>query len=131
MKSLEALHKSSPWKSVSKFLPIALKNGFTESQVREFFKKNIVHDKLNVKSRQYFLPIYGSQSGVYQFDTLIQSKRAQPNSFLIVININSRKGYAYPMTTMNIRKPVRRLRRSSIPLGVPADLRIFITPNGP
>ena len=32
---------------------------------------------------------------------------------------------------MNIRKPVRRLRRSSIPLGVPADLRIFITPNGP
>ena len=33
--------------------------------------------------------------------------------------------------TMNIRKPVRRLRRSSIPLGVPADLRIFITPNGP
>ncbi len=32
---------------------------------------------------------------------------------------------------MNIRKPVRRLRRSSIPLGVPADLRIFITPSGP
>lgn len=32
---------------------------------------------------------------------------------------------------MNIRKPVRRLRRSSIPLGVPADLRIFITPNDP
>ena len=108
MIDLNDLHKKYPWKTISNFGPIAKKHGFSEQEVKEFLKKDIVHDKLklNTSARNYYLPIYGRQRGVYQFDTLIQSNQKKsrgniyyPREFLIIININSRKGYAYPLRT--------------------------------
>lgn len=95
---LNELHKKHPWRSINKFGPIAKKYGFSDEEAKEYIAKNVFHDKLKVKSRKYFLPIYGSRPGVYQFDTLIQSKGSNPKAFLIIININSRKAYGYPMS---------------------------------
>ncbi len=97
--SLRDLHQKYPWKSVNKFLPIAKQHGFSKQDVQSYFNKNIARDKLNVQSKHYFLPIFGRQKGVYQFDTLVQSRSDPIPAFLVVININSRKGYAYPMNS--------------------------------
>lgn len=56
------------------------------------------------------LPIYGRGMHCYQMDTLEQSYKAKNNKktratvppyYLIIVNINSRKGYAYPMKKKN------------------------------
>ena len=56
------------------------------------------------------LPIYGRGAHCYQMDTLEQSDKAKRNKkaygttppyYLIIVNINSRKGYAYPMKSKN------------------------------
>ena len=62
------------------------------------------------KSRQKMLPIYGRTPYCFQMDTLEQSDVAKadkknygtiPPYFLVLININSRKGYAYPLSMKN------------------------------
>ena len=92
---MEELFAKYPWRSKAKLLPIALKHGFKEKDVNEFLKKKVVHDK-HIKANEYYLPIYGTQPGVYQFDTLCPSAK-KGGYFLILIEINSKKGYAYPM----------------------------------
>ena len=108
---MEELFKKYPWRSLKRLKPIALKHGFKESEINEYFKKNVFHDKLNVKSREYFLPIFGSRPGVYQFDTLIQSKGNNPPAFLVIININSRKAYAYPLKTKGTKDILNALNK--------------------
>ncbi len=95
--TLKELHEQHPWKSINKFMPYALNKGFTEAEVKKYFKNNVLKDKLNIDASEYYLPIYGKEHGCYQFDTLIQSHKAEVPAFLIFININSRKAYAYPM----------------------------------
>ena len=94
--SLRELFNRYPWKTASKFLPLAKRHGFSESEAREFLKKEAPHD---IKSRkpkfQKIINKYGSQRPSYQFDTLIQQKGPP---FLVFININTRKGYAYKMS---------------------------------
>ena len=105
---LEELHQKHPWRSINKFMPYALKKGYSEAEVKKYFRDNVLKDKLKINQSQYYLPIYGKSDGCYQFDTLIQSRNAVrpkgsgtvgsvPPAFLIFININSRKAYAYPM----------------------------------
>lgn len=69
-------------------------------------------------SRRRMLPIYGRTAHCYQMDTLEQSKKAKNNKkayattppyFLIIVNINSRKGYAYPMTMKNAKHVLHAL----------------------
>jgi len=43
-------------------------------------------------------PIYSEHPGAYQFDTFVNSK-SDPPYYLILINVNTRKAYAYPMKT--------------------------------
>ena len=93
--SLKELFKSFPWRSPSKFIPLAKKHGFTEDEAKEFLKRKAPHDKKLKKVK--YLPIinkFGDAKPSYQFDTLIQA-RAEP--YLIFININTRKAYAYKM----------------------------------
>ena len=45
------------------------------------------------------LPIFGRKPNSYQMDTLVQTNKANPRYFLIIININSRKLFAYPMNS--------------------------------
>ena len=91
-KTLEELHKDFPWKTPEKFIPLARRYGFTDANKVRQFLKGIVHDKKPVKP--VWFPVFSSTGDSYQFDILIQQK-LQP--FLIVININTRKAYAYPL----------------------------------
>lgn len=95
--SLQELHQIHPWKSINKFMPYALSKGFSEAEVKQFFKNNVMKDKYKIDNSQFFMPIYGKTSGCYQFDTLIQSRNASVPCFLIIININTRKAWSYPM----------------------------------
>ena len=92
--NIEQLYKKYPWKTAKKFVPLAMKHGFKEKDAKEFLNK-IVHDK-RIKVKPVYLPIYSESGGSYQFDTFIQKKGL---NFLIFININTRKAYAYPMRT--------------------------------
>ena len=92
---MQELFNKFPWRSKAKLLPIAIKNGFKKKDVFEFLKSNVFHDK-QIKASDYFLPIYGKQPGVYQFDTLCPSKKGGLY-FLIIIEINSKKAFAYQM----------------------------------
>lgn len=46
------------------------------------------------------LPIYSTDMGAYQFDTF-ENPGGTPPYFLLFINVNSRKGYAFPMSEKN------------------------------
>ena len=96
MKSINALHQEFPFRSVRKFVPIALKNGFSKSEALQFLE-SLTHDKKYTRQKEMMLSIFGRKPGCYQIDTLVQSKGASPRYFLIIININSRKLFAYPM----------------------------------
>ena len=89
-KSVEELHKTYPWKSINKFIPLAKKYGFNEKEVRQYFKSNIIHDEKPPPPK--FMHIYSKTPGNYNFDTFIN----KPN-YLIFININTRKAYAYEL----------------------------------
>ncbi len=97
MVSLSALHKRYPFKSFKKFYPIAKENGYTKQQTQSYLD-SLVHDQHVPEQRSMFLPIYSEHPGAYQFDTLINPK-CNPPYFLIIININTRKLYAYPMSS--------------------------------
>ena len=94
--SLKQLFDRYPWRTASKFIPLAKRHGFSESQAREFLRSEAPHD-IKTRKIQYqkIVNKYGNTRPSYQFDTLIQ-KRLDP--FLIFININTRKAYAYKMS---------------------------------
>ena len=109
-RDLEHLRSVHPWRSINKFMPFASSKGFTKSEVQKFFKENVMKDKLKINNSQYYLPIFGKTSGCYQFDTLIQSRGSIPPAFLVFININSRKAYAYPITNKGKNEVLRVLK---------------------
>ena len=106
---LDELYKQHPWRSINRFMPYALNKGFSESEVKAYFKEHVMSDKLKPVNKNFYLPIYSKVTGAYQFDTLIQSKRATIPAFLIFININSRKAYAYPMNNKGVNEVLRVL----------------------
>ena len=100
MNKLKALYKEYPFRSAKKFIPIAIEHGFSKGEANKFLA-SLPRDIKYTNQSELMLPIYGKQQGCYQFDTLIQTKSASPRYFLIIININSRKLYAYPMDNKN------------------------------
>ena len=55
-----------------------------------------------------YLPIYSENGGSYNFDTFIQKKGPH---FLVFININTRKAYAYPMKTKGTSDVIEALTK--------------------
>ena len=104
--NLQQLYKKYPWKTAKKFVPLAKRHGFHEKDAKEFLKR-IVHDK-RIKIKPVYLPIYSENGGSYQFDTFIQKKGL---NFLIIININTRKAYAYPMETKGTNDVIKALTK--------------------
>ena len=88
--NIQQLYNKSPWRSSSKFIPLAIRHGFKESDVRDFLTKVVASDK-RIKIKPVYLPIYSKIGDSYQFDTFIQNKGPH---FLIFININTRKAYS-------------------------------------
>lgn len=76
---------------------------------RKEYEKNVIHDKYKVEQRQYMLPIYSTTGSAYQFDTMFNGKNGNPPAFLIIININSRRGYAYPMMNKGSKEVIKAL----------------------
>ena len=110
--NISDLWKKYPWKSINKFLPIATRHGFSKQDVTKF-QKTLVKDRVKPDQSQFHLPIYGSERGSYQFDTLIQSRAnstAIP-AFLIIIDINSRFAYAYAMNNKGTSEVLRALNK--------------------
>ena len=102
--NLQQLYNKYPWKSEKKFVPLAKKHGFKEKEAKEFIKK-IVHDK-RIKIKPVYLPIYSESGDSYQFDTFIQRNGTD---FLVFININTRKAYAYPMKNKGTSEVINAL----------------------
>lgn len=95
---MKALYKQYPFRSAKKLLPLALKHGISKYEVMKFLN-TLPKDIKFTKQRQMMLPIYSEHKGAYQFDTLVQTNKAKPRYFIIFINVNSRKLYAYPMSS--------------------------------
>lgn len=106
--TLDDLFADNPWRTKKKFIPLAVSNGFTKREAERFLDEQVVHDS-KYNPEQYYLPIFSQRPGAFQFDTLQQTTRADPRYFLIVININSRKLYAYPMVDKNSRSVLQAL----------------------
>ena len=106
---MKALYEQFPFKSARKFVPLAIKHGFNKSDALQFLD-SLTHDKKYSRQTQMMLPIYSRKSNSYQMDTLVQSKRTTPHYFLILININSRKLFAYSMNQKNASEVLKALK---------------------
>ena len=60
-------------------------------------RKNRIRNFSKKTNKKYMLPIFSAKGGEYQMDTL-ENSGGKPPYFLIFININSRMGYAFPMS---------------------------------
>ena len=109
MHSLQELHFQFPFRSVRKFVPIAIKKGFSRNQAIEFLN-GLTHDKKYTRQTEMMLPIFGRHPNMFQMDTLVQTSNASPRYFLILENINSRKLFAYPMNTKDSSAVLKALK---------------------
>ena len=93
--SLDELFKKYHWRTESKFVPLAKRYGFDPEEAKKFLKKSVVHDVKVPKAK--FLPIVSKHPNAFQFDTFINQKQKGGLNYLMFININTRKAYAYPI----------------------------------
>jgi hypothetical protein len=91
---MKELYAKTPWRLQTKWLDAALRFGFNQNEALLFFKSNANHDFKLTRDDSQFRPIFGRKMKSFQFDTLVQRGASQ---FLMFINTNSRKGYAYEM----------------------------------
>ena len=63
-------------------------------------KKQPIRNMKKKTMRQFMYPIFSGKPGAYQMDTLVNANGIPPY-FLILINVNTRKGFAYPMLLKN------------------------------
>ena len=104
--TLSDLFNQYPWRTPSKFIPLAKRYGFkNEVMVKEFLKKKAFHDQ-KLKKPAY-LPIYSSSKNEYQFDTVFLNRIP----FLLAINVNTRKAYAYRMKSKNSAEVLNALTK--------------------
>lgn len=94
MTSLAELYKEYPYRGPA-FEKHALEKGYSKKEIRKFQSESVVHDQ-KVPTPKY-IPIVSSHSGGFQMDTFINDKGANGLNYLMLININTRKAYAYPM----------------------------------
>ena len=102
--TLTDLFEQYPWRTPSKFIPLAKRYGFkNETAIKEFLKKKAFHDQKIKKPN--FLPIFSINKNEYQFDTVFINKLI----YLMLINVNTRKAYAYAMNNKNSKSVIDAL----------------------
>ena len=69
------------------------------------------HDYSIRRNKALMLPIFSMSPNSYQMDTMVQPDGYTPRYFLIVINVNSRKGYAYPMANKGLNDVLKALNQ--------------------
>jgi hypothetical protein len=115
---MDKLFHQFPWRSKTKWLDAASRHGFEKIDAEKYYK-TIDHDFKLKRHDQEFLPIFSRKPKCYQFDTLIQSKG---HPWLIFINTNSRKGYAYPMKNKSSKEVLEALRSHLARVGAVTEL---------
>ena len=107
-KTLNDLYKIFPWKTPNKFIPLAKKHGFTEDAARKYLH-NLIHDVKVPKAQ--FMNIYSKHSNGFQMDTFINDKTKDGLNYLMLININTRKAYSYPMKGKGAKEVLGALQK--------------------
>ena len=116
--TIDELFHSYPWKTPSKFTPLAKRYGFTEQQAKQHLA-SIIHDVKVPKAK--YIPIVSKHPNGFQMDTFINSKASANTwssskhkgglNYLMFININTRKAYAYPMHGKSSKEVLNALQQ--------------------
>ena len=93
--SLDDLYKVYPINTVKKFQDKAEEFGFTRTEAKRFLDKRIIKDQ-KIPPPQ-FMHIYSKVPNAFQMDTFIHDKSKGGKNYLMFINVNTRKAYAYEM----------------------------------
>lgn len=101
-KNIDEVYAKYPTNTLTKFKRIANKYGFTDDEAKEFLSSRVVHDQHIPPPK--FMHIYSKIPHGFQMDTFIGT----PN-YLMLININSRKAYAYEMSGKGAKEVLRSL----------------------
>lgn len=108
IEQLEDLYKSHPYRG-STFLDLAVKNGFKRKIAKVFIDNEVIHDEKLPKPK--YIPIVSKAHGAYQMDTFINQKEANGLNYLMLINVNTRKAYAYPMKGKGTKQVIEALNK--------------------
>lgn len=106
-KTLDEVYKRYPYNTLSKFQSIARKYGFTNKEAKDYLTNNVVHDQKVPPPK--FMHIYSKHPNAYQMDTFFYREEKTP--YLMIININSRKAYAYKMNDKGASEVLKALNK--------------------
>ena len=101
-KTIDEVYAKYPTNTLTKFKKIANKYGFTDDEAKEYLSNKVVHDQRIPPPK--FMHIYSKIPHSFQMDTFI----GNPN-YLMFININTRKAYAYEMNGKGAKEVLRSL----------------------
>ena len=105
--TIDEVYAKFPANDLRRFKIIANKYGFTDEEAKEFLQKKIVHDQRIPAPK--FMHIYSKIPHSYQMDTFIDNKRAGETNYLMLININTRKAYAFEMRGKGAKEVLKSL----------------------
>ena len=108
-KTIDDLYNKFHWRSPAKFIPLAKRYGFKEKEAKEFLNKHIIHDQKVPKAE--YMNIYSKHSNGFQMDTFINDKSKDGLNYLMLININTRKAYSYPMQGKGAKAVLQALQQ--------------------
>ena len=94
-KTIDQVYDKYPTNTLTRFQKIANRYGFTDDEARDFMKNKVIHDQHRPQPK--FMHIYSKIPHAYQMDTFIKNKAAGQINYLMLININTRKAYAFEM----------------------------------
>ena len=107
MQTIEDVYKKYPTNTLSTFTRIAKRYGFTAKDARDYLSNRVVHDQ-RIPPPQ-FMHIYSKVPHAFQMDTFINNKSANGTNYLMFINVNTRKAYAYPMKGKGSNEVIKAL----------------------
>ena len=90
---IAAIHQKHPQNS--KLIEMCKKEGIQRKYVTEYLNNYVIRDQKPDPPK--YIPIVSKAPGAYQMDTFINQKGKTGCNFLMIINVNTRKAYAYPM----------------------------------
>ena len=101
-KTIDEVYAKYPTNTLAKFKKIANRYGFTDDEAKDYLSTRIVHDQRIPPPK--FMHIYSKIPNAFQMDTFI----GRPN-YLMLINVNTRKAYAYEMDGKGAKEVLRSL----------------------
>ena len=105
---LEDLYRSHPSRGKT-FEDLAVKKGVLRKIAKVFIKNEVVHDEKIEKP--IYIPIVSKAHDAYQMDTFINQKQANGLNYLMLINVNTKKAYAYPMEGKGAKQVLEALNK--------------------